>query len=96
MATTTTEFKGNDLAYLAWLEENPDGFVLNSRARPDPDYLILHRARCFLVSRYPRMEMKPGGFTERDYMKVCARTYQEISDWIASHVNGGIGKPSKT
>ncbi len=62
------EFRDDDTAYLAWIENNPQGFVLNLRLVPDPDYVILHRACCGSISTPKR---RRGAFTERSYRKIC-------------------------
>src|SRR5690606_30666075 len=67
-----TLFSNDDTGYLQWLARHPNGFVVNMRNRFDPDYLVLHRSRCATVNRYPGMESRFGGFTERAYQKLCA------------------------
>ena len=48
----TTTFDGNDDLYQTWLAGHPHGFVINTRRRISPDYLVLHRASCAFISRY--------------------------------------------
>lgn len=69
---TATLFDGDDAAYLRWLAEHADGFVVNLRRRFDSEYVVLHRARCPSVNRYRGIDKNPGGFTERNYLKLCA------------------------
>ncbi len=45
-------FKNDDLGYLQWVGENQSGYILNTRKIPDPDYMVLHRARCSTIKRY--------------------------------------------
>jgi hypothetical protein len=75
-----TEFLGNDQAYLGWIAEHPNGFILNTYSPPDPGLLMLHRAACRLI-REMQGKAEPGGFTERQYMKVCAESASDIYDW---------------
>lgn len=43
--------------------------MLNVRQTPDPNYVILHRATCKIISRdLPN----PGGYTGRSYRKIVA------------------------
>ena len=65
-------FDYSDEAYLAWNAKHPRGFVVNTRRRGDPDYVVLQRASCGSVNRHRGMSDNPGGFTERNYVKVCA------------------------
>jgi hypothetical protein len=47
------EFQDDDAGYLAWVQQHPDGFVLNTERRPSPNYLILHR------TQLPHRRMNP-------------------------------------
>jgi hypothetical protein len=58
-----------DPEYLDWLATHPDGYVLNLRKRPDPGYVVLHRATCPMISRPQRT---PDAYTGRAYRKVGA------------------------
>jgi hypothetical protein len=60
-------FSGDSIEYLVWIEQNPDGFVVNSRRRFDSQYVVLHRASCRTISNALR-----AGYTERGYVKICA------------------------
>lgn len=72
-------FEDNDSAYLTWLGQNTNGFVLNLRRRLD-DYRVLHRASCGSISIARRST--PGEFTGGRYIKVCSDSKKEISDWL--------------
>jgi hypothetical protein len=65
------EFIDDDLSYLAWVAAHPDGYVLNVRRSPDPDYVILHRANCWSISNETHA---PGAYTKRGYRKICANS----------------------
>src|SRR5262245_56796379 len=69
--TKWTVFDKSHSDYFKWLKAHPEGFVLNTTRKKNPKYLVLHRATCRTISEYSGKQ-KPGGFTERDYIKVCA------------------------
>jgi hypothetical protein len=71
-------FKDDDNSYLRWVSEHPDEYVVNMRRRLDPRYLVLHRADCKSITRYPFMKANPGGFTERGYLKLCGASISEL------------------
>lgn len=75
---TITIFDNDDRAYLKWLSSHPEGFVVNGRRKFDPDYLVLHRATCGSVNVFRGMEEKPGGFTERNYVKLCGESISSL------------------
>lgn len=72
-------FVSDDDGYLAWLTAHPTGYVLNSEREPRAGYLWLHRATCewFDPKRY-----KPGAFTCRQYIKICAEQVEPLKAWI--------------
>ena len=75
-------FRDDDAGYLAWIEANPDGYVINTRRQIDANYLVLHRATCRTIRNYPRMDTRPGGFTERGYQKICDETVVELQRYV--------------
>lgn len=80
----TTMFDGDDTAYQEWLTQNPTGVVLNSWRAISPSYMVLHRAYCPTV-RPDSGITKPGGFTERKYIKICAAEVADLRHWVRQH-----------
>lgn len=39
-------FEEDDTGYLMWVNDHPDGFVVNAERPPSPRYLMLHRVAC--------------------------------------------------
>jgi hypothetical protein len=81
MEADLIEFKDDDIAYLRWLNMHPDGYVVNTTRNKSPDYMVLHRASCQSISQYSSIA-KPGGFTERGYIKVCADQLNSLKSWV--------------
>ena len=79
-------FDCDDQAYQEWAENHPNGFVVNTRRGIDPKYVAVHRSSCRLIRQYNRMA-KPGGFTERTYIKACSEDIDSLSRWAEQ--NGG-------
>ena len=75
------EFTDNDEKYQKWLAQNPNGFVVNTPRNRSTDYMVLHRATCSLIRNYTEMA-QPGGFTERQYIKICSNDIKKIEEWI--------------
>lgn len=80
-------FRDDEMGYLEWLERHPNGFVVNSRRTLDPEYLVLHRARCTSIRRYSSMDTDPGGFTERGYVKMCSGSIEELEGHLKRLTN---------
>lgn len=78
-------FDSNDSDYLMWLNEHPHGFVINSYRYIDKEWIVLHRAACSSISKYTRMA-QPGGFTERQFVKICDDTVDGLRDWVRDNV----------
>ena len=71
-------FRDDDEGFLTWISSHPAGFVMNTRRRPDPDYMILHAADCPTLGAHCGMNDNPGGFTERAYIKACGDDLKEL------------------
>ncbi len=84
---TSILFDGDDSSYLQWLQSNPHGYVVNMRRRFDPDYVVLHRAGCSSITRYPMMDKNPGGFTERNYRKLCGASIASLQGHLSEITN---------
>ncbi len=76
-------FQDNEAEYLAWLAQNPNGFVLNAERRPRAKYMPLHTARCHTIQNVTA-HAHTAPFTGRGYMKVCANDPNELLAWIAT------------
>jgi hypothetical protein len=83
-------FFDNDSAYLRWLANHPNGYVVNTTRAASSGYMVLHRARCLAISEYTARN-KPGAFTERDYAKACAERLEDLRTWVRAH-----GRPNGT
>jgi hypothetical protein len=74
-------FVDDEASYLEWMQNHPDGFVVNTNRTPAPSYMQLHRSGCASISEYEG-DATPGGFTERDYAKACADSIEELKAWV--------------
>ncbi len=75
-------FDDGDERYLAWIAEHPNGYVLNRRRVGfSRNYLVLHTSACGMVSSYSAM-VRPGGFTTRGYIKVCAAELVALREYV--------------
>jgi hypothetical protein len=81
-------FIDDDAAYLGWLADHPDGFVINTGRTPSAAYLMLHRASCGTISGTPAR----GSTFTGDYTKVCGG--QEELDAFARQL-GGLASPCR-
>lgn len=74
--------------YVAWLEANATGFVVNcARPNPKPNYLVLHRTTCWSISKDPRGD---GRWTGRGYQKVCSDDRPSLERWAIREVGGEL------
>jgi hypothetical protein len=78
------EYNNGDGPYLAWLQANPTGYVLNTGRSLPPEYMVLHRANCSSISVLVP-PARPGGFTECDYVKICSDSVADLSTWVRQH-----------
>jgi hypothetical protein len=75
-------FENDDVGYLAWVEMNPSGFLINCSPKPSSDYVVLHRASCLHISI-------PGSNMEHwthQYVKVCSPRNGALIRWCQEEV----------
>jgi len=78
------EFINNEKGYMKWISKNPFGFVINTTRSMSTDYMVLHRAMCQSIS-IPTHAAGTGGFTERQYIKICSNDIKELKEWVKEH-----------
>lgn len=67
-------FDNDEAAYLRWVNENPDGFVVNiDRGEQMPMYPMVHSAKHRSVS-----SASIGNFTTGEYVKYCCTNLAEL------------------
>jgi hypothetical protein len=64
-------FEDDDAGYLAWVENHQHGFDVNSYRKPDPRYLILHRATCGTITGKPARDDR---WMTGEFIKACSET----------------------
>lgn len=74
-------FEGDEDGYRTWLEQNRNGFVLNTERPPRAKYMPLHTARCDHINTAAG-HARTDPFTSRGYMKVCANDPSDLLTWM--------------
>ncbi|OBK01289.1 hypothetical protein A5741_05000 [Mycolicibacterium conceptionense] len=77
-----TRFSDDDAGYLSWLEDNPDGYVVNIHRSHHVATARVHRARCRTI----RGENPAGGGWTGSYVKVCAQQLDELELWAVGQL----------
>lgn len=71
-------FDKKEKEYLAWIEENPSGFVANmDKAKSMKQYPMIHSAGDTAISKDKR-----GNFTTNDYFKICSTDLRELRSYL--------------
>jgi hypothetical protein len=83
-------FSDNDQEYFRWIHSNKLGYVVNTTRSLDPTYMVLHRADCHTISEYSG-KATYGGFTEREFIKVCANDVEALREWVKQN-----GRPDRS
>jgi hypothetical protein len=81
---TIVRFRDDDQLFFARLDEHPDAFFVNSERKPQPSYLVLHRAACSHFSREASLNWTT------DYVKTCSVGRRELEDWASTTVGGEV------
>ena len=74
-------FDDGDEEYLDWVRSFLPGFVINTTRSSNPSYMVLHKKGCPSITNYTDMA-QPGGFTERDFIKICALNKSDLRRWV--------------
>ena len=72
--------ENDDDAYQAWLNDNPQGFVINTEKVPRCETLRLHRVSCSHISTPKRSNWTTGG-----YLKMCSNSIAELDGWAREY-----------
>jgi len=73
-------FVKDESGYTKWIKEHPAdkmGYVVNSPRSLNQKNTYLHRSTCMTISP-DKKGYKNGGYTERQYIKFCAETVEEV------------------
>ena len=79
-------FFDDDHGYRSWLNENPEGFVLQTDKKARAKYIVLHNSLCSTISDASE------NYTHGKYQKICAPRINPLVEW-ANEVTGG--EPTK-
>lgn len=74
-----THFKDDEEGYIAWLNSNPSGFLLNV-GTGGATLAMMHSSRCGHL-----WEPNPKLRHTKDYTKACAATRDALERWAAQH-----------
>lgn len=80
------QFKDDDKGYLNWIKNHSVGYVVNCNRKPNPSYLILHRADCNTICGIPAK----GKFWTKDYIKICSLNPNELENWSQKQFEGKL------
>jgi hypothetical protein len=80
-------FTDNDAGYLAWIDDNPNGFVINALRTPKSGPVLLHRARCKWITGTP----PNGNLWTGEQIKHCATSLRALETWAYD----ATGQPPK-
>ena len=73
-------FGDGDPPYFQWMNDNPNGFVVNTDRNKGSKYFTLHQSGCRHIT-------KPcdGGYTSGAYVKVCSNDPLTLLKWASKH-----------
>ena len=76
------DFIDDDDGYLAWVANNPDGFVLNCHHTREKETHRIHRATCSSIRGRPAK----GELWTHDYIKLCSAECENLEQWVRDQV----------
>ncbi len=84
MNTEIKIFNNGDEPFLKWMDNNPNGYVLNTNRTENSTYTFLHQSKCPHLSGLVEGQ-GPDGYTTRDYIKVCSEDFFALEDWCVNN-----------
>ncbi len=78
------KFVDDEKAYLDWIQNNPNGYVVNTNRKPNKKYLMLHKAVCSSIST------SFGNYTTHEYIKFCSLNLEKLENWAYNEVKGEL------
>jgi hypothetical protein len=75
-------FEDDDSGFFSWLDDHPDGYFINCKRNPKPNYLVLHLPGCSQFDRSPNVHWT------RSSIKICSDVRSDLEEWAASTVGG--------
>ena len=70
----------DDNAFIAWLDANPNGYVINTE-RGGRVYVMLHRATCNFIRKWPP-------FIGPSYVKLGPESLDQLESWAVQRTGG--------
>ncbi len=74
-------FDNGDEPYKEWLENNPEGYVLNTERSPDASYARFHQPDCSHISGWSS-QYRSDPYTGDYRIKVCADEPEPLIEWL--------------
>jgi hypothetical protein len=78
-------FRDNDSGFFDWLDNNTDGFFINTERSPNPNYLVLH-----VVGGCGHFKGAPSAHWTKDYVKLCSSNRDALESWAEETVGGEV------
>ena len=80
-AVELKEFNSGDEPFLEWMENHPDGFVLNVKRKPSSAFAVFHDSQCSHISGVLSSH-RSDAHTKHNKIKVCAEETEPLVDWL--------------
>ena len=77
-------FKDDDEGFFDWQDDNSDGYFINTERKPNPKYLVLHKAGC------PHFKGSESLRWTKDYVKICSGDRTPLEEWATEAVGGEV------
>lgn len=79
-------FDLDDTPYFNWMQNNPEGFVLNTEKEEKTDFMMFHKANhCHHIGPYDSQQAQNASYTSSKRIKVCSNDVYELYEWAKIH-----------
>ncbi len=85
-------FNNGDNEYFEWMNENPNGFILNTAKGKDDKFFMLHKSQCTHITPYPSLDDK--AYTTKKLIKVGSNNVYDLIQYCQKNKNKFQGEVS--
>jgi len=77
-------FDSGDESFLEWMENNPEGYVLNVKRKPSSGFAVFHDSQCSHISGVLSSH-RSDAHTKHEKIKVCAEETEPLVEWLTEN-----------
>lgn len=83
-AKEAKKFDSGDEPFLGWMDEHPEGYVLNVKRKSSSGFAVFHDSECSHISGVLSSH-RSDAHTKLDKIKVCVEETEPLVEWLTQN-----------